>query len=606
MTGQSIDRRRFVQSLGAVTGATALAGCSGGGSNEGQETTTTNDSTDDTQSNSNQELGERVPEQPIPYWSDVGRASTTEEILSVAKPNVEQALGITTSLRPVDIATLSAENNNDERKFQIPFWYMSNTGGRLDPNPLMVRNLITRAGGDGLLNSSHYPSCEFSMLAHNQVSASNQEERRGMVHDAVEIMSEDGAHIPVTNTLNFNAARSAVDAQNVGQAGYAKNNPRFHIYSSVSDKDQMVFNADGNTIQTSGFPRMDTDTLWNHLVTTTLMEYNEDFELEENLASSLETENEGRRIIVEIEEAEFHNGDPVTAEDVQYTFQWNHENGSVVPDHTQVPYEGGTDGINIVDDRTVEFNLEQAYWPFINKKLQKRGIYHKQSFVDAGADENPSSFTLDEIIGCGPYQVVNFQPGQSVTLDPFPESAVHDPADQRKVFLAFDSKQTASQALQAGEVDVVSQLPTGLFDQLAQRDDIQTNTFQGFMGYHFHPHHHVAPTKFLEFRRAWGKALNRQEINQVAQGGRATLEFHGSHVISTHPWFPDDREIYEYTTEPTGEPEAARQLLEENGWGWDDQGRLHYPPDADLTPLWPEGETPSPEDFPCMSELPDE
>jgi peptide/nickel transport system substrate-binding protein len=602
MGKHAIDRRQFVKTMGTIAGATAVAGCSGDESGDG-----TGDGSGSGGTSSDGDLGERVPSLACPYWSDVGRAPTCEEQLSVAKPNVENALGVQVELQPKDIATTISEWNNDVRKFPIAYWYMGNTGGRLDPNPIMVRNMITRAGGDGLLNSSHYPSCEFSKLAHDQVSAPSLEERNEMVREGIKIMSEDAAHIPTTNTLNFNAARSAVNTERVGQAGYAKNNPRFHIYSSVEDKDQMVFNADGNTMATSAYPRMDSDSLWNHLVTSTLMEYDENFELQQNMAASLETAREGKRIIVEIKDATFHNGDPVTAEDVQYTFQWNHENGSVVPDHTSIPYRNGADGIKVVDDKTVEFNLKQAYWPFINKKLQKRGIYHKQSFVESGADENPSNFTLNEIIGCGPYQVANFQAGQSVTLDPFPECAAHDPPNQRKVFLSFDSKQAAAQGLQAGEVDVVSQLPTGLFDQMKQADGVQTNVFSGFMGYHFHPHHGVAPTKFLEFRRAWGKALNRKEINQVSQSGQGEPQYHGSHFITTHPSYPDDdSDVYKYTTEPTGEPEAAKQVLEENGWGWDDQGRLHYPPDADLSPLWPKGETPSEEDFPCLSELPED
>ena len=41
------------------------------------------------------------------------------------------------------------------------------------------------------------------------------------------------------------------------------------------------------------------------------------------------------------------------------------------------------------------------------------------------------------------------------------------------------------------------------------------------------------------------------------------------------------------------------------GWGWDGDGELHYPPDADLEPLWPEGEEPSVDDFPCLEEMRD-
>lgn len=46
----------------------------------------------------------------------------------------------------------------------------------------------------------------------------------------------------------------------------------------------------------------------------------------------------------------------------------------------------------------------------------------------------------------------------------------------------------------------------------------------------------------------------------------------------------------------TGDVEAARQALSDAGWGWDDQGNLHYPEGAELE-AWPEGETPNPDNF---------
>ena len=43
------------------------------------------------------------------------------------------------------------------------------------------------------------------------------------------------------------------------------------------------------------------------------------------------------------------------------------------------------------------------------------------------------------------------------------------------------------------------------------------------------------------------------------------------------------------------------------GWGWDDDGNLRYPADKDLTPQWPQGESPMdyPEEWPCVETIPD-
>jgi peptide/nickel transport system substrate-binding protein len=58
-----------------------------------------------------------------------------------------------------------------------------------------------------------------------------------------------------------------------------------------------------------------------------------------------------------------------------------------------------------------------------------------------------------------------------------------------------------------------------------------------------------------------------------------------------------------FTDDPTGDAEGAQQVLVDAGWGWDDQDNLHYPADADLSPRWPDGEAPSPDNFPCLDTI---
>jgi peptide/nickel transport system substrate-binding protein len=97
-------------------------------------------------------------------------------------------------------------------------------------------------------------------------------------------------------------------------------------------------------------------------------------------------------------------------------------------------------------------------------------------------------------------------------------------------------------------------------------------------------------------------ALNRQKINNLGFLGETEPEYAGTLFTNVHPWRPPDDRLTKFTEEPEGEPEAARQLLEDAGYGYDGDGNLHYPPDADLTPLWPAEELPPEEDFPCLSE----
>jgi peptide/nickel transport system substrate-binding protein len=55
------------------------------------------------------------------------------------------------------------------------------------------------------------------------------------------------------------------------------------------------------------------------------------------------------------------------------------------------------------------------------------------------------------------------------------------------------------------------------------------------------------------------------------------------------------------TDKPEGDIEEAKQVLRDAGWGQDDDGNWHYPPDADLSPRWPKDGKPSASEFPCLT-----
>jgi len=120
-------------------------------------------------------------------------------------------------------------------------------------------------------------------------------------------------------------------------------------------------------------------------------------------------------------------------------------------------------------------------------------------------------------------------------------------------------------------------------------------------GYYNGPNLPKPPSAFREFRDAAGKVLNRERVNQTAFLGESKPQFYASSLADTNPWFPSDADLEPFTEDPQGDPEAAKQVLEDAGWGFDDDGQLHYPADADLKPKWPEGETPAATDFPCVN-----
>jgi peptide/nickel transport system substrate-binding protein len=120
-----------------------------------------------------------------------------------------------------------------------------------------------------------------------------------------------------------------------------------------------------------------------------------------------ETERDGQRWIVElVDGATFHNGDPVTAEDIKYTFEAPMEEGSWVASSWSM-----VDSIETVDDRTVQFDLSFSYGAF------GHALAAMQMVPKAVREADPQKFAVDDPIGSGPFRITEFTEGEMTRLE---------------------------------------------------------------------------------------------------------------------------------------------------------------------------------------------
>ena len=594
------NRRRVLEALG-VGASAGLAGCgseSGGGTNgpEADGSSFSNESED-----TSQELGERVPTIITVYYSNIGGdTAIAESYLPIVKKNVKR-LGITHELRPTEFTTAINDLYGDQRVSQLPNQWYTSTPSRLDPQELLRRFAIDWAGGDGSPNSPNYASCEYSNYVFQQETATTEEKRRELVYSAWETWSEELASIEVSNKVSFGVGRNdSVTINGAGEAGIKLLNPYVWVNSQPTGDASIISNVSPVAVQTENYPVGDSPPvlmMWNTLVQSPLLQYNGEYGLENMLASDYEVENDAQRITVELTDSTFHNGDPITAEDVKFTFELLVSNSGSYPKASENPYES----ISVIDERTIEFNFTTPFLPFISAVLPRWGIMHKDSWRPAR--ENPEGFEPDPMIGSGPFRVADFVSGSRLQLEPHDGHGVLDPG-HTVVFRAFRGLQTARQAFRNGEIDIIGRLPPSDASQIQEEmgDQVDVRKSGEFTPFTLIPQYHIAPTKFREFRKAFGMSINKQEINEVAFFGEGEVPLASCPLMSNHPFRPPDDRLTKFTDDPTGDIEGARQTLEEAGWGWDSNGNLHYPPDADLSPLWPKGENPNPGDFPCLNE----
>ena len=578
----------MLQAIGG-TAAVGLAGCSGGGDGGG--------------GSGDGGGGERVPAVTMEYWSNLGGISKIMEDASpTIKKSLEERLGITLNVKPVEFTTQVNNVIEDDRTHHLAFWYHTNTPDRLDPEEMTRRYGADWAGGNGQANPANYANCEFTYYAEQQGNATSEQERRKFVNKAHSKMSEDLGTLPLTPNLLFGAIRTdAVQIAGLGQAGIARTNPHFYIQSQSKGPNQLVGADTPVAMETSNFPVIDSSAaqaIWNHLVHSTLLEYNENFELENVLARNVETSSDARTVTVELRDATFHNGDPITAEDVKFTYLQLANHQGAYPQAASPPYED----IRIIDEKTAEFNMRTPYPPLTSKVFPRWGVFHKQTWVEGGAPNNPEEFKMDPVIGSGPFKMRQFSVGSSMDLVPHNGHPTYSPS--YNLFLkAYRNEQTTVQAFLGGEIHFAPNLSPGALVNIRNNTgpEARTEVTEGFMPFILYPQYSWSPSQFREFRAAVGAALDRKAINAIAMRGESRPQMHSCPLQFAHPWRPPEDQLTKMANSPTGSEEQARKALSDAGWGWDGDGNLRYPKNKDLSPRWPKGKVPDPSKFPCLS-----
>jgi len=606
---RDISRRSVIRILGAGS-VVSIAGCQGLSGDDSDDGSSGDGSSGDGSSGdgSSGDLGERVPEIQMEYWSDLGGFSTTQEQMApIMRQNFEEHLGVDVRVVPKDISTQTGDLANDaNRDVDHSFGWWAPSLDRLDPTELFLRHSASYAGGNGLPNNHNWANCEYSSKLEEANTAETDEERRELFTETISIASEEYVFGDICPVVNIGAWRSDTVEMNegdIGQAGVSLTNAQW-VYSLEPKEDlrAITIGVTPQAAQTLNFPTNTETTanaMWNQVIHSPIWRYNADYEATPILGE-VEIAAADRVVVELFDDATFTNGDPVTPEDVKFTFEQTNRGGEsgAYPSALVEPY----DEITVVDDSTVEFTFTEPNLSFARTTLMRWGIFHKESFEQAGAVEDPAGANFQPpLVTSGPYEVADITTGENIIVEAAEDHVTFDPSTDI-IFQAYQSQQAAINALGAGEAEVIQGVAPPNLQSLQETQNISASSQGVHTVFLLSPQVQISPGKFKEWREASFAAIDREQMISVALADTVEPELYGSLISQNHPFYPDEEVLTQMTDDPAGDPERARQVLLDNGWGFDDDGNLHYPPDADLSPLWPQGETPSPEEFPCLSE----
>ncbi|RQG94780.1 ABC transporter substrate-binding protein [Natrarchaeobius oligotrophus] len=580
----TVNRRKVLASIGA--GAVAgLAGCVG--DDDGPEG-----------------LGPQVEPVEIAWWSGfAGISEFMEDTVPILQDTLD-ALGMDSEVQAVDYATNAEANDLDERTNHISLATMTTGMGRLDPNyfaDTWTADLAATSGG----NPVSYVSCEYTDLAREGAQIADEEERAEVINESQAVLSENVPFVPISGRDIFGLIRDdLVEIGDLGAAGLTVANPLAYLEVEPMDEDTLISARTVDITQTRNFNVIANNfavDVWNMLIHSPLTTYDLDYELQNTLAESIEVSEDGLEIQVEIQDATFHNGDPITAEDVRFSFEHRWDNVGLFPEVTSVPY----DTVGVIDERTVNIILDEVFAPLLPQVLPTTGIMHRESWIEAGAEENPEEVEPDEVIGSGPFALEEFQRGEFLRIEPHDGHPIYSP-DYSIIMQAFEDNTSAYREFEDGNLHVMPDVDTGLLSRAASElgeDSVEETNTNGNLPYYLATQNSFGPTKFRAVRLAIGMALDREAIMEQAFRGLVEPELYCRGMLETHPWGTPEDQALQFTDDPSGDIEGARSVLSEAGFGWDDDGNLYYPSDADLDPAWPEGEHPgSTGEYECLNE----
>jgi peptide/nickel transport system substrate-binding protein len=207
----------------------------------------------------------------------------------------------------------------------------------------------------------------------------------------------------------------------------------------------------------------------------------------------------------------FHNGDPVTAEDVKFSFERYKGAGAK-------EFQARVRQVEIVDPLTVRFHLKEI-WPdfmtFYGTTATAAGIVVPKKYLTQVGDDGFKKHP----IGAGPYKFVSHKPGIEVVLEANPGYWRRVPNVKTWVMKSVPEATTRAVSLKSGDADIAVALDGPEAGDLKRDPRMQivaskhASIFWIEFAEQWDP---KSPWHDKRLRLAVNHALDRQRINEAA------------------------------------------------------------------------------------------
>jgi peptide/nickel transport system substrate-binding protein len=310
-----------------------------------------------------------------------------------------------------------------------------------------------------------------------------------------------------------------------------------------------------------------------------LTRYNEAGMLEPALAESWQVAEDGHSLQFTLREGlTWHDGQPVTANDVAFTYGLVQDEAFAGPTALHRLWQAVT--INVLDERTIEFVLDEPYSPFL--EATTRGILPAHRWQGVTAAALPDNVLNRNPIGTGPFAVEaeqEWQRTRRLRLTPHPDHWRQGTQVAGLEFRFYPDEETLLQAFESGEIYAINSVTPSLLPQVAALPNVRlfsapTNLYTTLF---FNLTSEANPAWLpVEMRQALAYGLDRDLLVDEALSGQGVV-LDGPYLPAS--WAYNPNLLTPYATSVV----TATNLLAGNGWNLPEGGTIRQREGESLT-----------------------
>lgn len=294
----------------------------------------------------------------------------------------------------------------------------------------------------------------------------------------------------------------------------------------------------------------------NYALFTPLVQYDDNLGVRPYLAESWEMQDDTAVVFRLRTDVVWHDGQPVTAHDVEFTF--NRAKDPASASLLATAFLASVESAHVIDDHTIAFRFSRPHAQALEDFWWAPAPRHLLENVSAAEMRN-APFNRQPV-GSGPFLFQQWRANEQLVLvrnPAFPEGLGGPAAADRMVFRVLPEASTQMTELITGTLHVNLPLLPDQVRQIRDDPDLELHSFPGRTVYFIGWNNEREPFVDPNVRRALALAINRREIVDAL--------LYGEGEIATSP-IPTWHRLYPGVEPIAHDPQEAARLLDAAGW----------------------------------------